>query len=578
MDAIIGTGKISKREHGIIAEHDVTVPMSDGINIYTDVFRPDGDGKFPALVAMSAFNKEIQSDRIWPAATRSRRIHGIPDGAVEAGPTDFFVRRGYVHIIGSVRGTGKSGGAYNYLSPREVRDVYEVIEWAAGQSWCDGNVGMIGMGYFAALHTLVAALEPPHLKCIVPIGGFMDNYREFWYPGGILQRGFARWLISLLNLDVHTQESLLKKELGEEGYQEVIERALKDNDLSAAPEIVEALNNPDLLSNASYLDIILHPMDGPYWRERDIDYHKIKVPIYLGAASHRPGPFNHWHEINAPKKLISFPPSYMDRPYYQVSWEQLRWFDYWLKDIDTGIMDEPTVKIFVNGSSDWLMVKDFPVPGTRWIPFNLHENRSLCEMEPWPQAASASYDDAPRNRGSLKYYSAPMVENTEIAGPIVLNLYASCRGVDMNLFVSLWDADPEGKESRLTEGYLKASHRELDKKKSKPWLPYHTHTNLQPLVPGLVYPLSISLNPTANLFKVGHRIALKISSSDDRPQSLYEVGIEHLLSQTPTTITIYHSAEHPSHLLLPITKGNIVGSYVSGGDISLGSKEFMKLD
>ena len=576
MDAMIGTGKISKRVYGIVADRNVSIPMTDGVAIDVDIFRPNDQGKFPALVAMSAFNKAIQSEHVWPAATRSRRIRGIPDACLEAGPTDFFVRRGYVHIIGSVRGTGRSGGAYNFLSPREVRDTYEVIEWAAKQPWCNGNVGMIGLGYFAALQTLVAALKPPHLKAIVPVGGFMDNYREFWWPGGVLQKGFARWLISLVNLDVHTQESALKLELGEKEYHEAIVQALSNKDLSAPPEIADALKNPDVLCNAPYLDIILHPTDGSYWRERDVDYGKIEVPVYLGAAGHRPGPFNHWHELKGPKMLIFFPPSYTDRPYYQLSWEQLRWFDYWLKGIDTGIMDEPAVKMFVRGADEWMMANDFPVPSTRFIPFNLHENSSLCEIEPWPEGASASYDDAPNNRGSLKYYSAPMVENTEVAGPIVLNLYASCRGVDMDFFASLWDADPAGQETRLTQGYLKASHRELDKKKSKPWLPYHTHTNPQPLVPEEVYGFSMALNPTANLFRAGHRIVLKISSSDDEPENLFQVGHEHLLSQTPNTITVYHNAEFPSHLLLPITRGNIVGTYVSGGNISLKSVEFMK--
>ena len=146
----------------------------------------------------------------------------------------------------------------------------------------------------------------------------------------------------------------------------------------------------------------------------------------------------------------------------------------------------------------------------------------------------------------------------------------------MNFFISLWDVDKEGNEKRLTLGYLKASHRELDEEKSKPWLPYHTHTNPNPLTPGKIYSFSISLNPTANLFKAGHRIMLKISSADDKPKDLYHVGHEHLVSNTQNTITIYHSAEHPSHLLLPITKGNIVGTYVSGGDISLKTREFMK--
>ena len=199
-------------------------------------------------------------------------------------------------------------------------------------------------------------------------------------------------------------------------------------------------------------------------------------------------------------------------------------------------------------------------------------------IEPWPEAEAASYDDSPDNRGFLKYSSAPMVENTEVAGPMLLNLYASCRGTDMNIFVNLYDVDPEGNEKYLTHGFLKASHRELDTKASKPWLACYTHSNPTPLVPGQVYPLSINLNPTANLFKPGHRILIKISSADDVPEDLTQVKMNHLCSQTPNTITIYHNARYPSHLLLPVTRGNIIGTYVSGGDISLKSRDFMKLE
>lgn len=577
MDAMIGDGKISKREYGIVEERNVFISMSDGIKIAADIFRPDKNEKFPVLFACSAFNKDVQTIRFWPSATRSRRINGTPDAVAEVVPIDFFVRRGYVEIIASVRGTGKSEGIYNFLSKREIQDVYELIEWIALQPWCNGKVGMMGLGYFGAHHTTVAALHPPHLKAIFPVGGFMDNYREFWWPGGILQKGFARWLISLVNFDVHSQESAIEKELGKSGYEAAIKQALKDEDLAAAPEIVNALNHPNALANASYLDIVLHPLDGPYWRERDIDYTSIDVPIYMGAAAHRPGPFNHWREIKAPKKLIFLPPSYTDRPYYQLAWEQLRWFDYWLKDIDNGIMEEASVKMFVRESNEWIMASDFPIPGTRFIPFNLHGDHSLCEMEPWPDEFSLSYDDAPGKRGCIKYLSPPMVENTEIAGPITLNLYASCRGVDINFIVSLWIVYPDGKETRLTQGFLKASHRELDENQSKPWLPYHTHTNPMPMVPGKIYTFAISLNPTAVLFEAGRRIMLKISSSDDEPENLFQVGHEHLLSQVPNTITIYHNSTYPSHLLLPITRGNIVGTYVSGGDISLSSKEFMEL-
>ena len=382
----------------------------------------------------------------------------------------------------------------------------------------------------------------------------------------------------MANFDLHHDEKVALKELGEKGYKEAIARALADKDISAEPQLVDALKNPDVVTNGTVIDVLLHPTWCDYWEDRAImDYSKIKIPSYIVAAAHRPGAFLHWQEMKMPKKLLNCPPAYTDRPFYQFSWELLRWYDCWLKGLDTGIMDEPNVRLFVQGTGEWLNADDFPVPGTKFIPFNLHENHSLCEIEPWPEAEAFSYDDAPGNHGNIKYASAPMVENTEIAGPIVLNLYASCRGTDMNFVINMFDADAEGKETFLTQGYLKASHRELDIKKSKPYAAVYTHTKSQPLVPGQVYPLTINLNPTAALIKAGHSIVLKIASTDDVPEDLTQVKMNHLSSQTPNTITVYHNAQYPSHLLLPITRGNIIGTYVSGGDISLKTKGFMQL-
>jgi uncharacterized protein len=578
MDAIFGNKQTSKREYEITADRDIFVPTREGIKICVDVFRPEGKGKFPALVAMSPFNKDIQSDRIWPAASRSRRIRGVADASVEAGPIDFFVRRGYVYVIGSVRGTGKSGGAYNHLGSKEAGDAYDVVEWAGKQPWCNGNVGMAGIGYFGTHHAQVALMEPPHLKCIAPVSAFWDMYNFYWYPGGLLFNGFLRWLVSLANFDVHHDEKVTLKELGEKGYKEAIARALADKDISSEPQLVDALKNPDVVTNGTVVDILLHPTWGPYWEDRAIlDYSKIKIPSYIVAAAHRPGAFHHWQELKMPKKLLNCPPAYTDRPFYQFSWELLRWYDTWLKGMDTGIMDEPNIRLFIQGANEWLNADDFPIPGTKFIPFNLHENHSLCEIEPWPEAEALSFDDSPGSRGNLKYASAPMVENTEIAGPIILNLYASCRGTEINFVINMFDVDSEGKEAFLTQGYLKASHRELDTKKSKPYIAFYTHTNPKPLVPGEVYPLSINLNPTAAIIKAGHSILLKIACSDDAPQDLTQVKMTHLCSQTPNTITVYHNAKYPSHLLLPITRGNIIGTYVSGGDISLKTKGFMQL-
>ena len=268
MDPMIGTGKISKREYSVTANRNISIRMSDGVNINADVFRPESRTKFPVLLCIAAFNKEIQSERIWPAPTRTRRIRGTADATLEVPVVDFWVRRGYVLLIGSVRGTGRSEGVYQYLSKREIQDTYEIIEWAAKQPWCNGNVGMIGQGYYAAHQSLVAQMEPPHLKAIAPIGTFWDNYRHFWWPGGVLQKGFLRWLVSLVNFDIHTEKSVLLEKLGEAKYKELLARALADKDIAGAPEIVEALKNPYQTGNANYLDIILQPTINNYWLER----------------------------------------------------------------------------------------------------------------------------------------------------------------------------------------------------------------------------------------------------------------------------------------------------------------------
>ena len=438
---------------------------------------------------------------------------------------------------------------------------------------------MAGIAEFAAIEPHVAALQPPHLKAIAPLFSWWDDYRNFWWQGGILANGFLKWTHNLVNKDLHADRSVLMDELGEKRFREVITAALADKDIAADAGLVEILKNPLALSHATVLDIMLHSQICSFWQERgaSIDFTRLKIPAYLGVVSHRPGPMHHWAQLQVPKKMVYVPPAYVDRPFYQMSWELLRWFDYWLKGFETGIMEEPNVRIFVQGSNEWLNANDFPVPWTRWIPFNLHENSSLCEIEPRPEADSASYDDGPALRGNLKYYSAPMVENTEVVGLASLNLYASCRGTDMNIFASIWDCDPEGNETCLCRGYLKASHRKLDLAKSQPWHPVHTHNSPESTVPGEIYPLAIGFSPIANLFKAGHRIMLKISSADDDPDNLFQVGMYHLCSQTPNTITVYHDARYPSNLLLPITRGNIIGTYVSGGDISLKTKEFMKL-
>jgi len=158
------------------------------------------------------------------------------------------------------------------------------------------------------------------------------------------------------------------------------------------------------------------------------------------------------------------------------------------------------------------------------------------------------------------------VESTEIIGPIALKLYAATTGTDVNWIVTLLEIDAGGRERQLTKGWLKGSHRDLDMANSKPWEPIHTHAKSEPLVPGKIYEFDIKLVPTGMLFKAGSRIALKIRCVDDDPTNPLELAATGSLPRTEVArVTVFHNEDYPSYLLLPVTKGNVLNTFLSGG-------------
>jgi predicted acyl esterase len=567
--------RTSERKYGIVAERDVSIRMNDGIHLDCDIFRPDGTEKYPAILGVHAFDKFQQSAPSMPQGFE--RING----SIEAGDSNFFVRRGYAHVIVNVRGTGKSEGEFSGYGAQEAKDTYEVIEWIARQPWCDGNVGMFGVSYFAISQLQVAALNPPHLKTIFAPFGYTDFYRDKCYHGGILSHAFLTgWANRIFRktADYRTNAKFsfwTREKLGNSRVQEMIENALQDREIRAVPALVEVLKNPEREANPIIVDVLLNRFDGEYYKERNVKHEKIKVPAYFGACwgnygLHLPGAFRTWEKTKAPKKMVIGPPLYLDRPLYQYQYESLRWFDHWLKGIENGIMNEPPVRLFVIGADEWKSGEDWPLPETKWTPFYLHSKGLLSEHEFWPNESSSSFEDNPYNqRGELTFLSPPLVENTEVIGPIALTLYASTTADEVLWFVSLLDVDPSGEEKLLTRGWLRGSQREMDPKRSKPWEPFHPHTKRESLKPGEIYEFNLKILPTANLYRPGHRIGLRIRCADDeRPKtSLEAIGQGHLWSQTPSWITVFHDSDHPSYLLLPITRGNLIGTFISGGNI-----------
>jgi len=575
--AMIGPNwKTSARKYGVIAEPDQMITMDDGIKLHANLWRPDGKGKFPAVLGVHGYHAEGQTGPITPAAISSAQWKHADqertNASLEAGDPNFFARRGYAHLVCNMRGTGTSEGEWQYCGPREVDDACAVIEWLAAQPWCDGNVVMFGVSYFARMQLMVATRQPKALKALFCPWGNTDLYRDICYRGGLLGYQWpVGWSQTSLVYGNVRPRNHAKEELGDEGFKRAIAALMENEDIRSVPELMAILRNPGAQVNAFVTDVLLHPTRCAYWEERTVDYSKIKVPSYIGACwgnygIHLPAAFRSWEHLKAPKKMLIGPAIYLDRPVYQLQHEAVRWFDHWIKKNDTGIMDEPPIRVFVTNTGEWKESTTWPLPQTRWTPFYLHEHALLSEHEHWPFEGGDSFEDSPWKRGRLQYETPPMVENTEVIGPIALKLYAASTDDDIHWIITLLEIDPEGRERLVSKGWLKGSHRKLDLKASKPWEPIHTHVDPEPLVPGQIYEFDIKIVATAIQFNPGSRIALRIACSDDPPKDPLEmIGCGTLRRAHASRIMVYHDAEHPSCLLLPITKGNVLNTYFSGG-------------
>jgi putative CocE/NonD family hydrolase len=149
---------------------DVPALMRDGVELLCDVYRPTAPGTYPVLVAASPYPRQIQN-------------MGAPLGFLEAGASDFFVPRGTFTVIANCRGTGGSGGVFGFFDSQERRDMHDLVEWAAVQPWSDGNVGMLGISYFAMTQMEAAVERPPHFESDHAVGGSFDLYEAATHHG-----------------------------------------------------------------------------------------------------------------------------------------------------------------------------------------------------------------------------------------------------------------------------------------------------------------------------------------------------------------------------------------------------------
>ncbi|MGW0432133.1 CocE/NonD family hydrolase [Micromonospora sp. NPDC003197] len=558
-------------EQTIAVRKDLRVPMRDGITLAVDAYHGLADKPRPALIAMSAYGKELQALAL--TTPPQRRPSPMWDGCIEAGDIARVVQEDYVHVIGDMRGTGDSDGVmignYNFGGVSQGQDLYDLIEWVAEQPWCDGNVGMIGISYFGSMQVLAAAERPPHLKAIFVSGGHFDFY-ETTYHGGVM------WFMPRAAREgrggdsgiAHTNvKSRMQEMYSPEELKKLVAERLRDPDVAAWPNLVHVLKYPK--NRELWFDIVMNNLDGEWYEERNpiTLAENIDIPVYLQIDQGRgwtvDGHIELFDVLKGPKKLDigSYPPM-QSRPWVEEHDKMFRWYEYWLKGIDNGIMDEPAVSVFVEGSRKVVTAAQWPPKEIEYKPLYLRPRHKLSaepELMGAEYAAPDGFYQAPLTVtdqvATVSWSTEPFEEPTELIGTGAAHLFAEIDQDDTNFIMRMWDVAPNGKRQLITTGFLKASHRELDDRTTE-GNPYHPHTRSVPVEPGKIEEYVLRLYPFAATFNPGHRLLVELSNDEplaDAHNALLPPDAFHLPVGRPVTHKIYRDAAHQSRLVLPFT-------------------------
>ena len=292
---------LSEPQYRIRHDVNVGVPCATASTLLADVHRPDADGRFPRLIAASPYPRQIQD-------------LGAPVGFIEAGATDFWVPRGYVHVIANLRGTGGSGGTFGFFDAQERRDMHDLVEWAAAQPWCDGNVGMIGISYFAMTQLEAAVERPPHLKAIFPVAVTTDLYEAALPPRPVQfvlrhavpvddrpdrrpqRRAVAQQAASTRSATCCTHAARAREVRHDE------RRGGDDDDARCC----SSCRTTRIRGTICGVDVVVeHPARDEWWDERNLlpllDH--IDIPVYLGCdwenvPLHLPSTFTAWQALD----------------------------------------------------------------------------------------------------------------------------------------------------------------------------------------------------------------------------------------------------------------------------------------
>jgi predicted acyl esterase len=551
----------------MIFDRDVPIPMQDGTVLRANVFRPDGAGPHPVVMALGAYGKDVHfEDAYNPQWKVLKQIYpGLDtDGSSgrhlrwEVVDPERWVPDGFVVIQVDARGTGKSPGYIDPFSPVETRDYYECIEWAGVQPWSNGNVGLIGVSYLAIKQWQVAALRPPHLKAIVPWEGSSDLYRDGARHGGILSHGFthAWWPRQVLSNQYGSGDSTHRdRDTGE-----------RTTGPSLPPAVLEG-------SRADHPgDRHRHPLDDAWNQERSPRLEAIEVPLlsaanWGGPGMHLRGNFEGWLRAGSQDKWLFAHIGTHYESFYLPRYVALqkRFFNRFLRGQANGWDDEPRVQLAIrrpDGTATLRAENEWPLARTQWTKLYLQADGEALAAKAPAQAAQASWR---AQEGGVSFSTAPFTEDTEFTGPAALRLWVSSTTTDLDLFAVMRAFGPDGQEATfigahekvpLAMGWLRASHRKLDAAKTLPYRPYHAHDEVQKLEPGKVYPVDVEIWPSCLVFPKGWRLVLTLQGHDfvvtPPGRLLHNHPQERDAAEFGGTGTVHTGGQQSSYLLLPL--------------------------
>lgn len=574
--------------------HYITVQEDspDETRMAVDFFFPTKGGtRFYDLTDENG--QPVKLPAIW-AQVPYHRAYMLPDGS----PLTWIgfvspwlaevLSHGYVVCVVDIRGAGASYGTRTGIfSQPEANDAYSITEWLAEQSWCTGNIGMFGLSYMGINQLFAASKAPPHLKCIFPRMAMFDSY-SFIYPGGVFEQLFIySWgfLTRMADLGLPPLPPVMPVDDDPTGTQlaEAIDEHYGNADVYDMFSGTPFRNDVDPISGE-----IIHFTRSPHFYLEEIK--SSGIPVYLLNGWYDVFPEDtllYFNNLDNPRKLSIGPWSHVTFDYGFFAAEHLRWYDYWLKGIENGIMDEPPIYYYTfneEEGKEWRSAQKWPVCPELKLNFFFHDgptgtvssvNDGALRLYPslfgkdvytvdyntttgyptrwtttWEGPGSPfGYPDMTYNdEKGLTYTSRPLELDIRITGHPVVHLVVSSTAADGDFFAYLEEIDESGYSRYITEGVLRASHRSLD---DAPYdtmgLPWHRSfpEDIQPLQGNKPVKLKFDLIPTSWVIKAGKRIRVTITCADD--------GNTFTPQFTPVPeITLFRNLFRSSYIQLPV--------------------------